>query len=151
MNHAPHTMLAVIAALLIACSSKELDIENHPAFRVDEIPTPYNTLLVSAFNIQVLGVTKMGKSDVVECLKKVSNCLSFRYRIVISSETNTYLALLLFRAEKRVSLTLCIEVDKKHGNSTDPVPTERIQMNPTFRNTISTADVQFKYISSRTY
>jgi len=67
--------LAVVAALASMTRADELDIENHPAFKVDEIPTPFNALRVAAFNIQVFGVTKMGKPDVVNCLKRVcSNC-----------------------------------------------------------------------------
>ena len=66
--------IAVIlsTALLAFVNSEEFDIENHPAFRSDEIPTSFNnTLRVAAFNIQVFGVSKMGKPDVVACLKQV--------------------------------------------------------------------------------
>jgi hypothetical protein len=77
MNHIFPTILAVIAAMLKSCNSEELDIENHPAFKADDIPTPFNSLRVAAFNIQIFGVTKMSKPDVVECLKKVSNRFFF--------------------------------------------------------------------------
>jgi hypothetical protein len=66
------TMFAVIAAVLTSCYSDELNIDDHPAFKVDDLPTPFSTLRVAAFNIQVFGVTKMSKADVVDCLKKVT-------------------------------------------------------------------------------
>jgi endonuclease/exonuclease/phosphatase family metal-dependent hydrolase len=43
--------------------------EVHEAIR--EIPTPYNSLKVAAFNIQVFGTTKMGKPAVVAVLKDI--------------------------------------------------------------------------------
>jgi endonuclease/exonuclease/phosphatase family metal-dependent hydrolase len=76
-------MFAVMTAAFLAfCSAEEIDIENHPAFKVDEIPTPYNSLRVAAFNIQVFGVSKMGKPEVVNCLKRIL----VRYDITLIQE-----------------------------------------------------------------
>jgi endonuclease/exonuclease/phosphatase family metal-dependent hydrolase len=76
------TILVVVAALASLSRADELDIENHPAFKTDEIGTPFNTLRVAAFNIQVFGVTKMGKPDVVNCLKRIL----IRYDITLIQE-----------------------------------------------------------------
>jgi hypothetical protein len=72
MKYVLQMLFAVVAAFLAICRAEEVDIENHPAFKVDEIPTPFNSLRVAAFNIQVFGVTKMGKPEVVNCLKQVN-------------------------------------------------------------------------------
>jgi len=84
--------MAIVAALVTLSHADELDIENHPAFKIDEVPIPFNSLRVSAFNIQVFGQTKMGKPEVVSCLRRII----VRYDIVLiqeirdSSETAIY-------------------------------------------------------------
>jgi endonuclease/exonuclease/phosphatase family metal-dependent hydrolase len=64
-----HVLVLVVAALVASPAAAFSIREVHEAIK--EIPTPYNSLKVAAFNIQVFGTTKMSNPAVVAVLKDI--------------------------------------------------------------------------------
>jgi hypothetical protein len=79
-------LLVFVAAVAQHSTALSIDIENDPSFQElsiqDEVPVPFNSLRVAAFNIQVFGVSKMDEPEVVECLKEIL----IRYDITLIQE-----------------------------------------------------------------
>jgi hypothetical protein len=65
-----HVLALMVLAAWVASPAAAFSIrEVHESIR--EVPTPFNSLKVAAFNIQIFGVSKMENLPVVDCLKKI--------------------------------------------------------------------------------
>lgn len=70
-RHAAACVVLVAAWLAVAAAAAAEAPLSVPEGAVREIPTPFNSLRVSAFNIQVFGVSKMDEPEVVDILKQI--------------------------------------------------------------------------------
>jgi endonuclease/exonuclease/phosphatase family metal-dependent hydrolase len=74
--------LTLLLLLVAVATANARNLEQEVSEQVREIPNPYNSLRVAAFNIQVFGTSKMQNLPVVDCLKKIL----IRYDVVLIQE-----------------------------------------------------------------